>query len=74
MKKQVRKVRVIHEMTLQFRACCSGVKVGSVGTILKRTPHVPEGKEFVRFSAKSLGYTGGDPICVYIEKEFLEEL
>lgn len=74
MAKPVQKVRVIHEMTLQFKACCSGVAVGTVGKILPRTPHVPEGKEFVQFSAKSLGYSGRELFRVYIEKEFLEML
>lgn len=67
-----KQVRVIREMSQQFKACCSGVVVGSIGRLMKRNDSVPAEKEMVRFSAKSLGYSGGDPIIVYIESDALE--
>ena len=68
------KVRVTREMSPQFRAVCSGVVTGSVGKLLRHTSDVPEGTELVQFSAKSLGYSGSDPIRVYIPSDALERL
>ena len=67
------RVHLTSDPPAEYLAVCSGLRAGVSGRVMKQDDRVPEGKLKVRFRARDLGYSGGDPIVIYVPLNIIEE-